>query len=107
MTFKPTDTFRKGCLARLDAAVVGLNSPFLGDNLESMCKKNTEAHTGDIKNPLCNNKSHWEEEVGRRNKRQDSQREGLWKSTRLRFSFMVVVSQGKRATICLHNSSIS
>lgn len=79
---------------------MGLNSPFLGDNLESMCKKNTEAHTGYIKYPLCNNKSHWEEEVGCRNKRQDNQRQGLGKSTILRFSFMVVVSQCKRATFC-------
>lgn len=57
-----------------------MHSPFLRDNLESMCKKNTEAHTRHIKNPLCNNKPHWEEEVGCGNKWQDDQRESLKKT---------------------------
>lgn len=47
------------------------------NNLESMCNKNTEAHTGHIKHPLCHNKTHREEEVGCRNKRQDNQRKSL------------------------------
>lgn len=57
-----------------------LHSPFLGDDFESMCKKDTEAHTGNIKYPLCNNKPHWEEEVGCWDKRQDNQRQGLRKA---------------------------
>lgn len=62
-----------------------MHLPLLRYNLESMCKKNTEAHTGYIKNPLCNNKPNWEEEVGCRNKRQDDQREGLKKTDMMEF----------------------
>lgn len=62
-----------------------MHLPLLRYNLESVCKKNTEAHTGYIKNPLCNNKPHWEEEVGCRNKRQDDQREGLKQTDMMEF----------------------
>lgn len=44
-----------------------------------MGNKNTEAHTGHIKHPFCHNKAHGEEEIGRRNKGQDYQRQGLKK----------------------------
>lgn len=62
-----------------------MHLPLLRYNLESVCKKNTEAHTGYVENPLCNYKPHWEEEVGCRNKWQDDQREGLKKTDMVGF----------------------
>lgn len=47
------------------------------DDLESMCDKDTETHTGHIKDPLCHDKAHREEEIGCRNKRKNYQRQAL------------------------------
>lgn len=52
------------------------------DNLEAMRDKNTEAHTGHVQHPLCHHKAHWEEEVGRRNERQNDERQGLREENR-------------------------
>lgn len=57
--------------------ILDKNLPFMWDHLESMCNKNTEPHTGNIKYSLCYDKPHREEEVGCWNKRQDNQRQGL------------------------------
>lgn len=51
--------------------------PLLGENLEAVRNQNAEAHAGHIEHSLRHDKTHGEEEVGRRDERQDDQREGL------------------------------
>lgn len=49
------------------------------DDLEAMCDQNAEAHTGNIQYPLGHDEAHGEKEVGRRDERQDDQRQRLQK----------------------------
>lgn len=51
--------------------------PLLEENLEAVRNQNAEAHAGHIEHSLRHDKTHGEEEVGRRDERQDDQREGL------------------------------